>query len=539
MRAILLAIAIALIDANHASAQPTADAKARLGPVHFATSCSPAVQPLFNTAVTELHSFAFPAAISHFSAVLQQDPKCAIAEWGIALSEWGNPFVAGAKSAAQLQRGLAAVQRARNIGAAIPRERDYINAIARLYEHTDSLGQRQRVLAYRDALAALSASAPTDTEAMIFHALAQAEATDPTDKTYTQQLAAGATLERLFAVMPDHPGLAHYIIHAYDVPALAKRGVAAANRYAAIAPDVSHALHMPSHIYTRLGTWQASITANRAAAAAASREGATAQQLHASDYQVYAYLQLGQFRSAQRIVSEVPGIAAQLDPTRLATGAPPAAGFYAIAAIPARYALERGDWAAASIMTEITGPNPQANAMTQFARALGAARIRDTALARRALAELERLRDTLTALREPYWREQVEIQRLAATAWLQLAVDKPDDALVTMRSAADREDATEKDVVSPGPLAPARELLGEMLLALHQPVAALAAFESTLKREPNRRRALAGAAAAADAGRNEDARVSYRRQLRSLCVHADPVVTAGARTTKACAAPLL
>ncbi len=534
MRAILVAVAFSHIVARLAPAQQPAHAQQHISAVHFQTSCAPAGQPQFDAAVAELHSFAFSTAIAHFTTVLHADQHCAVAWWGIALSEWGNPFAAGAKSAAQIRRGIAAVQQARAIGAATPREGSYINAVAQLYEHADSLDQRQRIIAYRDALAALIVSAPTDTEALIFHALALAAAVDPTDKTYADQLAAGRTLERLFAVMPDHPGLAHYIIHAYDVPALAPRGIAAAHRYAMIAPEISHALHMPSHIYTRLGTWQESISANVAAAAAANREGATAEELHASDYLVYAYLQMGRFRDAKRILSALPGIAERLDPTRMTTAAPPAAGFYAIAAIPARYALERGDWTAASQLVLRPGPNPQANAMTLFAQALGAARARDTVRASLALAELMHMRDTLAAQHETYWREQVEIQRLAALAWLQLAGGKSDEALATMQSAADHEDATEKNAVSPGPLAPSRELLGEMLLARHRNREALTAFESTLKREPNRRRALAGAAAAAAALHDTRAMATYRRRLRSLCLRAD----AAERGKTVCAAAL-
>ena len=538
MRAILLALALGHVGSSCVLAQAPVPATQHIGTAHFQTSCAASVHAQFNTAVAELHSFGFPNAIRDFNAVLRVDPRCAVAYWGVALSEWGNPFAAGARSAAQLERGLAAVAQARGIDAPTPRERDYLNAVSLLYEHADSIDERHRLLAYRDALAALVATAPADTEAVIFHALAQAAAVDPTDKTYAQQLAAGGTLERLFAVLPNHPGLAHYIIHAYDVPALASRGSFAAHRYAQIAPDISHALHMPSHIYTRIGSWQESIKANVAAAIAAKREGAAAEELHASDYEVYAYFQLGQYRAAERIVTALPGIASRLDPTRMTTAAPPAAGYYAIAAIPARYALERGDWAAASQLALRPSPSPQANAMTIFARALGAARMRDTAVAQQSLTELARIRDTLTARHEPYWREQVEIQRLAALAWLQLAIRQPDSALTSMRLAADREDATEKNAVSPGPLAPARELLGEMFLAVRQPDSALTAFEATLRREPNRRRALAGAVAAAETRLDREAATKFRRRLRVLCGRADRVDGSRRLSGAFCEAPL-
>ena len=493
----------------------------RLGTVRFAVSCAPSVRPRFNQAVALMHSFGFPAAIATFKDILRADPHCAMADWGLAISAWGNPFAAGARSAEQLQRGLLSVEDARAAGPTTARERGYIEAAARLYQNADSLDQRSRLLGYRDAMAALAAAAPSDTEAVIFHALAAVASANPADKTYAAQLAAGATLERLFAVLPDHPGLAHYLIHTYDVPPLASRGLVAAQRYSKIAPAMSHALHMPSHVYTRIGAWQESISANVAAAAVARREGAVAEELHASDYQVYAYLQVGQDRAAERIVAALPAVAARMDPTRTTGAAPPAAGYYAIAAIPARYAIERGDWTRAAHLTLSRSPVPYADAVTWFARGLGSARIGDTAGARTAVINLERGRDTLTARHEPYWRDQVEIQRLGVLAWLALAAGRNDEALSTMRLATEHEDATEKSAVSPGPLAPARELLGEMLLALHQPAEALGAFEAALTREPNRSRSIAGAIDAATAAGDATKAGRYQRARQALDAHAD------------------
>ncbi|HEY9384883.1 MAG TPA: hypothetical protein VIP80_15345, partial [Gemmatimonadales bacterium] len=316
------------------------------GTVRFATSCAVAARPLFNRATALLHSFGFSQAADSFNAVLRADPRCAMAWWGLALTAWGNPFAAGLKAPAQLQRGLAAVRRARATGAPTERERGYIEAVARLYERADSVDQRTRLLAYRDAMAELAAREPADTEAQIFHALAQAVSADPADKTYASQLAAGATLERLFVKLPGHPGIAHYLIHSYDVPPLAGRALTAAGRYGRIAPTVSHALHMPSHTYTRVGDWRRSISANVAAGNAAFREHATAEQLHSMDYRTYAYLQTGQDTAAARMLAALPALARRFDPTDFGSAAPPAAGYFAIAAIPARYALERGDWAA-------------------------------------------------------------------------------------------------------------------------------------------------------------------------------------------------
>jgi tetratricopeptide (TPR) repeat protein len=487
-----------------------------LGTVRFATSCAVAARPLFNRATALLHSFGFSQAAASFDAVLRADPRCAMAWWGLALTAWGNPFAAGIKPSAQLQRGLDAVQRARATGAPTERERGYIEAVARLYERADSLDQRARLLAYRDAMAELAAREPADTEAQIFHALAQAVSADPADKTYASQLAAGATLERLFVKLPGHPGIAHYLIHSYDVPPLAGRALTAAGRYGRIAPAVSHALHMPSHTYTRVGDWRRSITANVAAGNAALREHATAEELHSMDYRTYAYLQTGQDAAAARMLAALPTLVRRFDPTDVGSAAPPAAGYFAIAAIPARYALERGDWAAASRLELQPSPVPFADAITWFARGLGAARRGDTAGAHTAVAELTRLRDRLAKAGEFYWSEQVELQRRSTAAWLAFAAGRRDSALREMREAAEREDATEKDAITPGPLAPARELLGEMLLAAGSPAAALAAFEETLRHEPNRWRALAGAAAAASAAGDHAAARKYRASLRQL-----------------------
>jgi tetratricopeptide (TPR) repeat protein len=370
-------------------------------------------------------------------------------------------------------------------------------------------------------MAAMASRYPGDSEASIFYALALAISADPNDKTYANQLKAGAILERLTAGQPDHPGLAHYIIHSYDVPALASRALGAARSYAGIAPEAPHALHMPSHTFTRVGDWQESITTNVASAAAARREGSTAEELHASDYMVYAYLQTGQDRAARRVLAALPEIRRRFNPDAVGGGAPPAAGFFALAAVPARYALERGAWKDAMRLEVRQSPFPYIDAMTHFARALGAARAGDTAIPKAAIAELQRLREQLTQARETYWTEQVEIQRRGAAAWLAFAEGRKGDAVVEMRAAADLEDATEKNAITPGPLAPARELLGEMLLDMNQPAAALKEFERTLAKEPNRFRALAGAARASSAIGDRDAARKYYGQLLTVASRAD------------------
>ena len=493
-----------------------------LGTVHFATSCNAGAQDEFNRAVALLHSFQFSRAIDGFNDVLREDPSCGIAYWGIALSEWGNPFAPGQKARDQLQAGLQWAQRGSELGAKTERERAYLAAVGRLYGDFERTPQQLRLLAYRDAMGVIAARYPEDDEAQVFHALALAAAEDPGDKSYADRLRAGAILEKLFEKEPIHPGLAHYIIHAYDVPALADRALAAAKRYAEIAPDAPHALHMPSHTFTRLGRWQESIDSNVAAAAAARRQGQTAEELHASDYEAYAYLQTGQDEAAARIVAELPGIAARFDPKSLLIGAgPPAAGYFALAAIPARNALERQDWRQAEQLVLTETPFPYADAMTWFARGLGSARLGHAAAANAAAEALRRIQERLLATSERYWAQQVEIQATAVAAWSDLAAGKGDAALRQMEAAARLEDGTEKSAVTPGPLSPAGELLGEMLLMMGRPADALVRFEATLRKEPRRFRSLYGAAHAAQLGGNRALGKRYFAELLAVCERSD------------------
>jgi tetratricopeptide (TPR) repeat protein len=337
-------------------------------------------------------------------------------------------------------------------------------------------------------------------------------------------LKAGAMLEALWKAQPSHPGLAHYIIHSYDVPALAPRALAAAHEYGRIAPDAPHALHMPSHTFTRVGAWQESIDTNILSAAAARRLGAVAEELHAGDYEVYAYLQTAQDAGARRIVASLDSTRRRFNPDGVASAAPGSAGLYALAAMPARYALERGAWAEAAVLEVHPSRVPYADAMTHFARALGAARSRDAALMRAAAGDLDALKDAaaaLSAAREYYWAEQVTIQWTDASAWTAFAAGRRDEALAQLRDAVSREDRTEKSAITPGPLAPARELLGEMLLELKQPKEALAQFEQTLRKEPNRFRSLAGAVAAASEAGQTAVATRYARELLTVCARAD------------------
>lgn len=494
----------------------------KLGTVHFATSCSDPAQKEFDRAVALLHSFQFSRAVEGFKAVLGRDATCGIAYWGIALADWSNPFVPGMKDQSQLQAGRESVERGTTVGAKTERERAYLAAVGKLYSDYGSTAQRMRLIAYRDAMGEVAAKYPEDHEAQIFYALAIAASEDPADKTYAGRLKAGAILERLFEEEPTHPGLAHYIIHTYDVPALAERGLVAARRYSEIAPDAPHALHMPSHTFTRTGNWQESIESNIAAAAAARREGQTAEELHASDYEVYAYLQTGQDKAARQILDSLPEIASRFDPKLVVSGAAgPSAAYFALAAIPARYALERQEWKQAEQLTVRETPFPYTKAMSWFARGLGAAHLERGQAARESAAELKQIRERLLKAGENYWAQQVEIQELEIEAWAALADGKKDEALQRMRAAAELEDKTEKSAVTPGPLAPARELLGDMLLEMKQPAQALEQFEATLRKEPGRFRALYGAAHAAQLSGNAEVSQKYFGELLKVCEHAD------------------
>ena len=494
----------------------------KLGVVHMATSCDVAAQKEFDRAVALLHSFQFSRAIEGFNAVLREDASCGTAYWGIALSDWSNPFAPGMKDTSQLQAGRDSAERGRKLGAKTEREQSYLAAVSKLYSDYESTQQRTRLIAYREAMGEVAAKYPKDHEAQIFYALAIAAAEDPADKTYAGRLKAGAILEKLFEEEPAHPGLAHYIILTYEVPALAGKALAAARRYSEIAPDAPHALHMPSHTFTRTGNWQESIDTNIAAAAAARREGQTAEELHASDYEIYAYLQTGQDEAAGRIVNSVWEIAGRFDPKVVISGAGgPAVGYFALAAIPARFALERQDWKQAVQLTPRETPFPYTDAITWFARGLGAARLSQAIAANESAIALKQIRERLLKTDETYWARQVEIQQVAVVAWAALAEGKKEEALGQMKAAAELEDGTEKSAVTPGPLAPARELLAEMLLEMKKPAQALEQFKITLTKEPGRFRALYGAARAAQLGGSPQEGQKYFAELLKVCAHSD------------------
>ena len=522
VRALLLSLLVN--QAAAAQAEHAAHATEKLGTVRFETTCAPAVAPQMNRAVALLHSFEFGASIRAFGEVLAADSTCAMAQWGRALSRWSNPMAAGNRAPEQLAEGRRfADEAARLAGHSSERERGYIAAVGHLYRDYEHVDQETRIARYERAMADLVAKDPADTEAKIFHAIALVATAEPTDKSYAKQHQAGALLEALWAKQPEHPGLAHYIIHTYDFPPLAPLAAAAARRYAGIAPTAAHAQHMPSHTFTRLGYWNESVRANRESKAAAMRDSALGEALHASDYMEYAYLQMRRDVDARAVRDSVPAIAARYDPSVVRGAAPPSAAFFAIAAIPARYALERRAWAEAAALVPSASEFPHTRAMTFFARALGAAHLKQLSTARESIDSLASLAARSAAINEPYWAEQVQIQRLGAQAWLDLAEGRDADALAHMTEAATREDATEKNAVTPGPLAPARELLGDMLMQLHRPKEALAAYEATLTKEPNRYRTLDGARRAAEAAGQTYAAEIYAEKLARLT---------GARTSR-------
>jgi tetratricopeptide (TPR) repeat protein len=505
---------IALVYASLGRTQERATEK--LGKVHFPVSCSAAAQEQFDRAVALLHSFWLDEAAKAFATIAQADPGCAMAHWGTAMTLFGNPFT-WPLSGKALPDGWAAVQKAQAAQAKTQRERDYIGAVEAFYKDWDKVDHRSRALAYVKAMEELAQRYPEDTEASVFYALALDVTALPTDKSYANQLKAAKILEKVFAEQPDHPGVAHYLIHSYDFPPIAAQGLTAARRYASIAPSAPHALHMPSHIFTRQGLWEESIETNRRSAAASKSHF---DSLHAMDYLEYAYLQGAQDRDAKRVLDEVAAIK-KVDREHFVTA-------YALAAIPARYALERGRWVDAAALLPYPnekdfpwGSFPQGMAISVYARALGAARSGNAPAVREEIERLRRLREAMIEAKVVYWAQQADIQIKVASAWAAFAEGNKQEALKLMREGADMEDASEKHPVTPGHVLPARELLGEMLLELKQPALALKEFEASHIVEPNRFRGLYGAARAAElSGDHKKARTFYEK-LVVVCAKAD------------------
>jgi hypothetical protein len=495
-----------------------------LGEVNFPVSCSVAAQKDFNRAMAFFHSFGFESAKESFAKVLEQDPECGMAHWGIAIMSMGNPF-AWPPNPKALKAGAAAIGEAQGLGAKSERERDYITALATFLKDWETRDHRTRASAFEKTMEGLVAKYPADDEAKILYALVLNVTALPSDKTFANQLKAGAILEPLFKKYPNHPGVAHYLIHTYDYAELAERGLPAARVYAKIAPAAPHALHMPSHIFSRVGLWPEMVESNRASYLAAKSElqettlGIGAYDaLHAMDYMVFAHLQQAQDRAAKQSLDEVAAIRKVNVENSIAA--------YAFASIPARFALERGDWKQAAALklapADLAWSKfPQAEAILVFARGLGAARIGDVAAARRDAERLQALKDAMAAAKMDYWAGQADFQIKTVNAWIALAEKRPEEAVQLMRAAAEVEDSSDKHPITPGNVAPSRELLGEMLMTLNSPAQAFAEFERSLNRDPNRFRGIYGAARAAETSGNRKAARDYYVRLQTLSINRD------------------
>ena len=486
----------------------------KLGTVDFDNSCSPAVQDKLRRGVALLHSFYYSATQRAFEEVATEDPSCGIAAWGFASILMSNPLQGIGASPKAAEQAQAAIEKGRQMGAKTQRERDYLEAVAAYFEDFGNRTERQRQVARAKAYEALAAKYPDDDEAQIFYALYLAGTQTASDQTFAAYLKAAAILEKQFAKHPDHPGVAHYLIHSYDAPPIAPQGLPAARRYAGIAPDAPHALHMPSHIFTRVGEWADSATTNRRSADSARRSNDPDDALHALDYMTYAYLQLARDGDARKTLEEARTLTTGINPAR-------ATAYYALSAMPARYAIERGAWREALDLAPSPSNFPFTVAMSHFARALGAARSGDAVAAQKDVDQLAALRGKLTAAKNEYWATEVEVMRLAAAGWVALAQKRTDDALALMRQAADIEDRSEKNIVTPGRLLPARELLGDMLLEAKRPVDALKEYEASQQREPNRYRGLYGAGQAAAQAGNRDRARQYFAKLVALAGSGD------------------
>ena len=491
--------------------------KEKLGTVLFKTSCSPQAQKEFEVALGRLHSFHFPETIRAFTAIPQTDPSCAIAYWGLAVSIRPNPLV-GPWDAATLKRGLDAVEKGISIGAKTERERDWLAAILEFYKDFDKVDQDTRTRNYERAMGALAKKYPNDVEAKVFHALSLNEIFD--HKDMAPLLKAIEILKPLDRKYPAHPGITHYLIHSYDFAPLAKQGVPAANKFAKIAPEASHAVHMPSHIYSMVGMWPESIAANiksnqvaREYATQAKLDGVLIGVPHGLDFMQYAYLQLGQDAKAKALVDESAEIKKMIGPVSV--------GSTARAAVPARFMLERQDWKGAAQLQPLGTPFPAAEAITHFARAMGAARSGDVAAAQADIEKLKQLREGLLKANQGYWAEQIEVQVLGAQAWTALAQGNKDEALKFMRAAADLEDGSEKHVAMENRLYPMRELLGDMLRDQDRPAEALKEYTVSIKNAPNRLRGYYGASKAAQAAGDMKKAAAYFKQLAVLTRTAD------------------
>ncbi len=475
----------------------------KLGTVRFENSCAASTQSRFNRAMALLHSFAYDAAAKEFGAIATSDAGCAMARWGVAISAfhqlWSPP------GANELQLGQEQLLKARRMGARTARERELIDAASVYFSDTDPAHHAQRAEAYERAMESVAQHFPSDDEVQIFYALALIATAPPTDRLHTRQKRAAAILEPIYRRQPDHPGVAHYLIHAYDSTELAPRGLAAARAYAKIAPAAPHALHMPSHIFTRLGLWDDSIASNEAARRAAHEQGDLGEELHAMDYLTYAYLQRGREADAGKVVEQLRNMGPLL-----------ARDFkvgYAATAMPVRLAIERGRWKDALSIEPLPDSAPHVAAIAHWARALAHARSGRPDLASADLSQIDACEAASRTKGDAYWTAQIDVMSKEARAWSASAKGQPEEAVKLLRAAAEEEDGLEKLPVTPGPIIPAREQLGRLLLDLHRPGEALNELTQALKDAPGRRTGLEAAIRAAEETGNSAAAADFRRQL--------------------------
>jgi Tfp pilus assembly protein PilF len=518
LAASIAALLVGLGTTAPAGAHEVSGAPAKLGKVHFPVSCNAAAQKEFDVAMAYYHSFAWEQYRAPLDRAAAADPSCGMTHWLRALGVLDNPFTWPIPlSPKVLAEGEASIETARKTGLKTQRERDYVDALAVFYKDHDKLNHRTRAKALEEAMAQVASRYPDDKEAAILYALIVSVNFDPADQTFSNQLKAAKALEPIFVQQPEHPGVAHYLIHSYDFPPIASHGLDAAKRYSKIAPDAPHAQHMPSHIFTRVGAWRESAESNRASARVDGDR--TWNSPHGYDYMVYAYLQLGQDRAARAVLDHALAVPKKPDHFVAA---------YAYAAMPARFAVERGDWKTAASLPLDPPTNvvtwskyPQAEAMNAFGRGIGAAMNRDAAAAQAEVKRLQGLRDAAGGMKLGYWVEQIDIQAELVRGLATSTAGQPAEGIEILRKAAAREDATQKHPVTPGLLLPAREVLAYTILDFGKPADALREFEAVLAKEPNRYRAFAGAAQAAQKAGDSQKAAYYSARLIELTAGAD------------------